>query len=150
MPFGHEGISQIGVRLTVRDLDAHRRFHAEPIGFPEVDRASGAAFRPGESPIILEEDPGAPFDAGRQGTGWRYMTFQVFRVDEVHARIVAAGGRGGLAPTTLGTVARISMILDPHGNWVELSHRGLHCRYTEVISAFLRLRVRHAHRQFDR
>jgi catechol 2,3-dioxygenase-like lactoylglutathione lyase family enzyme len=123
VPFGHEGISQIGVRLTVRDLDAHRRFYAESLGFPEEYRTSGAAFRAGESLIILEEDAGAPFNSGRRGTGWRYITFQVFKVDEVHARILAAGGREGLAPTTLGTVARISMILDPDGNWIELSQR---------------------------
>ena len=28
-----------------------------------------------------------------------------------------------LAPVTLGEVARISMILDPDGNWIELSRR---------------------------
>lgn len=27
------------------------------------------------------------------------------------------------APVTLGEVARISMILDPDGNWIELSRR---------------------------
>jgi hypothetical protein len=33
-------------------------------------------------------------------------------------------GRGeGLAQVTLGNVARISMILDPDGNWIELSRR---------------------------
>jgi hypothetical protein len=31
--------------------------------------------------------------------------------------------REGLAPVTLGSVARISMILDPDGNWIELSRR---------------------------
>jgi hypothetical protein len=33
------------------------------------------------------------------------------------------GVREGLAPITLGDVARISMILDPDGNWIELSRR---------------------------
>jgi hypothetical protein len=79
--------------------------------------------RAGESLIILEERPETPLDAGRHGTGRRYITFQVFKVDEVHARTLAAGGREGLAPTTLGDVARISMILDPDGNWIELSQR---------------------------
>ena len=31
--------------------------------------------------------------------------------------------REGFAPVTLGDVARISMILDPDGNWIELSRR---------------------------
>jgi lactoylglutathione lyase len=58
-----------------------------------------------------------------QGHGWRYITFQVFNVDEAHAKVLAARGREGLAPVTLGKTARISMILDPDGNWIELSQR---------------------------
>jgi lactoylglutathione lyase len=123
VPFGHEGISQIGIRLAVRNLDAHRTFYTQVLGLPEEVRAIGVAFRAGETLIIMEEQSDAPLNSGRQGTGWRYITFQVFKVDEVHARILAAGGREGLAPTTLGTTARISMILDPDGNWIELSQR---------------------------
>ena len=48
---------------------------------------------------------------------------QVFRVDEAHAAVLASGGREALAPVTLGTTARISMVLDPDGNWIELSQR---------------------------
>ena len=40
-----------------------------------------------------------------------------------HERLRAKGVREGLAPVTLGEVARISMILDPDGNWIELSRR---------------------------
>jgi hypothetical protein len=61
--------------------------------------------------------------AGADGLGWRYITFQVFKVDEVHARMIAAGAREASAPKTLGTTARISMVLDPDGNWIELSQR---------------------------
>ena len=103
--------------------EAHRRFYADALGLVEEAVTGGAAFRAGESLIILEERPDTPLDAGRHGTGWRYITFQVFKVDEVHARTLAAGAREGLAPTTLGDVARISMILDPDGNWIELSQR---------------------------
>jgi hypothetical protein len=35
----------------------------------------------------------------------------------------ASGGREALAPTTLGTTARISMVRDPDGNFIELSQR---------------------------
>jgi len=123
VPLGHEGINQIAVRLSVRNLEAHRRFYADALGLVEEAITGGAAFRAGESLIILEERPDTPLDAGRHGTGWRYITFQVFKVDEVHARTLAAGAREGLPPTTLGDVARISMILDPDGNWIELSQR---------------------------
>lgn len=117
---GTGGVTQIGVRLAVRDLAAHRRFYAEALGLPE--EAEGA-FRAGESLILLEESPEAPSDAAMQGPGWRYITFQVFKVDEEHAKVLAAGGREALAPVTLGTTARISMVRDPDGNWIELSQR---------------------------
>jgi hypothetical protein len=37
--------------------------------------------------------------------------------------VLTSGGREALAPVTLGTTARISMVLDPDGNWIELSQR---------------------------
>jgi lactoylglutathione lyase len=123
VPTGHDGIHQIGIRLSVRDLDAHRRFYAGALGLVEEQRASGAAFRAGETLIILEQDRSVSVDPGIRGKGWRYITFQVFKVDEVHAEVLAAGGKQGLAPVTLGTTARISMVLDPDGNWIELSQR---------------------------
>ena len=120
VPPGHEGVTQIGVRLAVRDLAAHRRFYAEALGLPE-ERLG--VFRAGESLILLEETPDAPADAQMQGPGWRYITFQVFKVDEEHAAVLAKGGREAMAPLTLGTTARISMVRDPDGNWIELSQR---------------------------
>ena len=120
VPPGHEGVSQIGVRLAVRNLDAHRRFYGDALGLPEE---RPGVFRAGESLILLEESPDAPSDAEMRGPGWRYITFQVFKVDAEHARVLAAGGREALAPVTLGTTARISMVRDPDGNWIELSQR---------------------------
>jgi catechol 2,3-dioxygenase-like lactoylglutathione lyase family enzyme len=123
VPPGHLGIHQIGVRLAVRDLAAHRRFYRDALGLVEEAQPSGTAFRAGETLILLEQYPGTNMDAGMRGRGWRYITFQVFRVDEVHAAVLAAGGREARAPVTLGTTARISMVLDPDGNWIELSQR---------------------------
>lgn len=120
VPPGHDGVTQIGVRLGVRDLDAHRRFYAEAFGFPEE---RPGVFRAGESLILLEADPSAPSDAEMRGHGWRYITFQVFKVDDEHAAVLAKGGREAMPPTTLGTTARISMVRDPDGNWIELSQR---------------------------
>ena len=120
VPPGYEGVTQIGGRLGVRDLEAHRRFYAEAFGFSEE---RPGVFRAGESLVILEADPDAPSDAEMRGRGWRYITFQVFKVDEDHAAVLAKGGREALAPLTLGTTARISMVRDPDGNWIELSQR---------------------------
>ena len=123
VPPGHEGVTQIGVRLGVRDLAAHRDFYVRALGLAEEPRDEGAAFRAGETLLILTQDPEAPADAGFQGKGWRYITFQVFKVDAEHARVLEAGGREAMPPTTLGTTARISMVRDPDGNWIELSQR---------------------------
>ena len=120
VPPGHEGIGQIGVRIGVRDLEAHRRFYGEALGLPEE---RPGVLRAGESLILLEVDPAAPADAQMQGPGWRYITFQVFKVDHEHAAVLAKGGREALAPLTLGNTARISMVRDPDGNWIELSQR---------------------------
>jgi len=120
VPPGHDGVGQVGIRLAVRDLEAHRRFYREALGL--LEEAPGR-FRAGESLILLEQDPDAPADAQMRGPGWRYITFQVFKVDEEHAKVLAHGGREAMAPVTLGTTARISMVRDPDGNWIELSQR---------------------------
>jgi catechol 2,3-dioxygenase-like lactoylglutathione lyase family enzyme len=120
VPRGTEGVTQIGVRLAVRDLDAHRRFYAEALQLPEL---SSGVFQAGESLILLEASPDAPGDAEMRGRGWRYITFQVFGVDEEHRVALERGAREAVAPVTLGTTARISMIRDPDGNWIELSQR---------------------------
>jgi catechol 2,3-dioxygenase-like lactoylglutathione lyase family enzyme len=123
VPPGHAGIEQVGIRLRVRDLDAHRRFYGEVLGLPEAPAPHGAAFRAGETLLLLVQHDDAPADATINGLGWRYITFQVRAVDAEHARIVAGGAREAMAPTTLGRTARISMVRDPDGNWIELSQR---------------------------
>jgi lactoylglutathione lyase len=120
VPPGYDGVTQIGLRMGVRDLAAHRRFYAEVLGLPEE---TPGVFRAGRSLILLESDPSASGDAGFDGPGWRYITFQIFKVDEIHAAVLAKGGREALAPVTLGATARISMVRDPDGNWIELSQR---------------------------
>lgn len=120
VPKDGAGVSQIGVRVVVRDLDAQRRFYAEALGLAEI---APNAFRAGESLIRVEQADEAPQDAPFDGPGWRYLTFQVFKVDSAHAHVLAHGGREATAPVTLGTTARISMVKDPAGNWIELSQR---------------------------
>ena len=124
VPPGWRGIGQIGVRLAVRDLDAHRKFYTEAFGLTEEPWEGGVAFRAGESLLIVEESADAPVPGQRPGgRGWGYITFQVFKVDREHAFVLAHGGREAVAPITLGTTARISMVLDPDGNRIELSQR---------------------------
>jgi catechol 2,3-dioxygenase-like lactoylglutathione lyase family enzyme len=123
VPPGHEGVSQIAVVMAVRSLSAHRRFYRDSLGFAEQSWSGGPAFRLGDSLILLEEDTAATIDPVRPARGWRYITLQVADIDAVHDELRSKGVREGLAPVTLGEVARISMILDPDGNWIELSRR---------------------------
>jgi len=123
VPPGHDGVSQIAVAMGVRSLGAHRAFFGDILGFTELPWPGGAGFRLGDSLILLAEDPAATVAPVRQARGWRYITLQVADIDAVHDELRSKGVREGLAPVTLGEVARISMILDPDGNWIELSRR---------------------------
>jgi lactoylglutathione lyase len=120
---GHDGITQIAVAMGVRNLSEHCRFYGDVLGFAEQPWSGGPAFRLGDSLVLLEQDRAATVDPVRQARGWRYITLQVADIDAVHGELRSKGVREGLAPTTLGDVARISMILDPDGNWIELSRR---------------------------
>jgi lactoylglutathione lyase len=123
VPPGTQGIGQIGIRLDIRDAGAHRRFYGEALGLPEIPYTEGIAFKAAETAILLRPSTEAKADARFDGKGWRYITFQVFKVDSEHAHVLAHGGGEGFAPRTLGETARISMIRDPDGNWIELSQR---------------------------
>ena len=123
VPKGFDGVIQLGVAMGVRSLSEHRRFYRDVLGFAEQSWSGGPAFRLGDSLLLVEEDRAATVDPPRQARGWRYVTLQVADIDAVHAELIGKGVREGLAPVTLGDVARISMILDPDGNWIELSRR---------------------------
>jgi catechol 2,3-dioxygenase-like lactoylglutathione lyase family enzyme len=123
VPPGFDGITQLAVVMGVRSLSEHRRFYGDILGFAEQSWSGGAAFRLGDSLLLLGEDRAAAVDPPRQARGWRYITLQIADVDTVHDGLQSKGVREGLAPITLGNVARISMILDPDGNWIELSRR---------------------------
>ena len=120
---GYEGIIQLAVIMGVRSLTEHRKFYRDILGFAEQSGAGSLAFRLGDSLMLFEEDRAATVDPVRQAHGWRYITLQVADIDGIHGELRRKGVREGLAPTTLGEVARISMILDPDGNWIELSRR---------------------------
>ena len=123
VPPGYDGVTQIAVAMGVRSPGEHRKFYGDILGFAEQPWSGGPAFRLGDSLVLLEQDRTATVDPVRQARGWRYITLQVADIDAVHDELRSKGVREGLAPITLGDVARISMILDPDGNWIELSRR---------------------------
>jgi catechol 2,3-dioxygenase-like lactoylglutathione lyase family enzyme len=123
VPPGHDGVTQLAIAMGVRSLSEHRRFYGDLLGFAEQQWSGGSAFRLGDSLVLLKEDRAATVDPVRQARGWRYITLQIADIDAVHDDLRNRGVREGFAPITLGNVARISMILDPDGNWIELSRR---------------------------
>lgn len=113
-------VAGIAVRMAVADLAAHARFWGAAMQF---DGASEHGFRCGDSLLILEEDPSVVRMEPMRAPGYRYLTVQVWDVDEEHRGIVARGGTEGRPPVTLGSTARISFVRDPDGNWIEVSQR---------------------------
>jgi hypothetical protein len=78
IPPAYHCVKQIGIRMGVRDLDAHRHFYINyinVIGLQDQSYPLGAAFRAGDTVIFLEQKPGVVVDAGVYGLGWRYITF---------------------------------------------------------------------------
>ncbi|WP_439814592.1 VOC family protein [Zavarzinia sp. CC-PAN008] len=120
VPPGTRGVERIGVVVKVADVAAQERFYAQALG---LERTAHGGFRIGDSVLLVEN--GGPTNPGSalEGPGWRYITVQVMRCDVEHAKALAGGGEEAMAPVTLGKIARISMIRDPHGNWIELSQR---------------------------
>jgi catechol 2,3-dioxygenase-like lactoylglutathione lyase family enzyme len=78
VPTGHDGITQFAVTMGVRSISEHRRFYGGILGFTtEQAWSGGAAFRVGDSLLLLEEDHAATVAPVRQALGWRYITLQI-------------------------------------------------------------------------
>lgn len=120
VPKGHRGITHIGMEMEVADLAASQNFYRNVI---EAEPLDDTTFRWATTLFFLKETPGRERAEEMRGIGYRYITVQVWKVDEEHKRVIELGGDEGRPPTTLGKVARISFIRDPDGNWIEISQR---------------------------
>ncbi|MGB6089570.1 MAG: VOC family protein, partial [Candidatus Binataceae bacterium] len=132
VPTGQRGINQIEIHIAVTDEAAFARFYGEALGGEKID---ARRYKIGETIISFAHDsaarraedatsaPAAQVIAGMRAAGFRYITIQVRDCDAEHRRFLSMGVREGAAPVTLGTVARISFIRDPDGNWIEISQR---------------------------
>lgn len=120
VPAGHLGITHIGLRLRVANLEAFQHFYREILELEEIDPLT---WRWATTVFLLEEDASVTPATDMRGKGYRYITVQVWKVDDEHERVIERGGSEGRAPMTLGTTARISFIKDPGDNWIEVSQR---------------------------
>ena len=120
IPVGLHGITNIGMKMVVRSLDDTRRFFTMSV---QAEPLSDTSFGWGTTVFLLEEDKNVLIGSGMQGAGYRYMTVQVFKIDNEHAEALERGALEGSAPVTLGSTARISFIANPNNNWIEISQR---------------------------
>ncbi len=120
VPAGHDDISQIGMVMNVRSLANSMAFYRDVLqGKP----LSENRVRIGTTVIRLQERQDHHPCESMRGVGYRYLTVQIWDVDAEHRGILERGGREGRAPVTLGQTARISFVLDPDNNWIEISQR---------------------------
>ncbi len=118
-------IEQWAVTVCAPSREAFVGFYNGILGLP-LDPVQPCAVRCGRSLILAHIDPHAAACGetdDMQRRGFRYITIQVSKVDDIHGQVIARGGLEGRAPMTLGETARISFVRDHGGNWIELSQR---------------------------
>jgi lactoylglutathione lyase len=121
VPTGWQGVTQIGMVLTVSDREKFRTFYRDVL---QIEQLQDNQFRWGDTVFFLEQADAPPQGSNLGGaSGFQYLTVQVWKVDDEHAAFLQRGGAEVQAPRTLGETARISFIQDPDGNWIEISQR---------------------------
>ena len=120
VPPGTDGVVRIGI--TVRTAEPARMLDFY-LGALEFEAAGPSAARCGDTLLFVERGPGGSTTPEFMGPGYRYLTIQIFDADAEMAAVVGRGARLGRAPVNFGTVARYGFVLDPDGNWIELSAR---------------------------
>ena len=120
VPVGYRGVTRIAMRILVKDLAVHRHYYASVLG---LDQASENGFCVGDDLILIETGVPGELEQSLWGRGWRYLTLQIFDVRLEHARYLAKGGASGMPIQQLRDIARVAMVRDPDGNWLELSQR---------------------------
>ena len=120
VPSGHLGITGLGMRLAVADIEAEAAFFTGAMGFSAREKNTFAC---GDTVLFLDHDPAAASAGHWVNAGLRYVTVHVMRIDDAFATMTAAGAAVGERPYSIGRIARISFVRDPHGNWFEVAQR---------------------------
>jgi lactoylglutathione lyase len=120
VPKGHEGVQGIAVLLRVSDTAAHAHFWGHVMQF---ERVGDAAWRCGDSLIVIAEQ--GPVERSREyrALGYRYTTIQVWDCVAEYNGILERGGKSGHAPKILGDTVCYAFVVDPDGNHIEISQR---------------------------
>lgn len=120
VPPGHDGVAGIEVINASAAPAETERFWVEGLGATIVEPGR---YRIGDSLVRIVHEPNLEAPTTRTAAGFRYLTVQVFDVDAEHERLTKLGFASDVAPVSLGTTARICMVRDPDGGYVEVSQR---------------------------
>ncbi|HJU11066.1 MAG TPA: VOC family protein [Candidatus Binataceae bacterium] len=132
VPPGRDDVTQMEIRIGVRDVEAFGQFYKRAFGAVDMGRGR---YKIGETIFGVYHEPEihppqmAPFANPLEVVnamaelGIQYVTLQVRDCDAAFSSVKAAGANAAVEPSTFGTVARISFVRDPDGNFIELAQR---------------------------
>ena len=122
VPSGTEGVVGIGITLASPNPLLMLEFYVEVMEFEKVAPLTACC---GDTLLFFESGPAVDNDPQSfiGGPAFRYLTIQIFDADAACNEIVARGGRLGSAPVNFFQIARYGFVLDPDGNWIEMSAR---------------------------
>ena len=119
--------NSLSTSLTVKDLPASLAWYRDVLGFA-IDREMehegklrAVALRAGAVRILLNQDDGAKGWERAKGEGFSLHFTTSQSVDEVAARIKAAGGTLVTEPADMPWGARVFRLLDPDGYKLSVS-----------------------------
>jgi len=132
LPPGRDDVTQMEIRLGVKDVETFGHFYTSAFG--AVDMGQNR-YKIGETIFAVYHEPEihsakmTPFASPLEVVnamaelGIQYVTLQVRNCDAAFDALKNAGATVAVEPSTFGTVARISFVHDPDGNFIELSQR---------------------------
>ena len=120
LPRGTDGIQGIAVTITSENPSRLENFYVKVLQFESV-----APFkcRCGDTILIFQKGTGATETKTFVGEGFRYLTIQVCDATATCNAIKTMGGRIAMEPLWFGKIAKVGFVLDPDGNWLEISAR---------------------------
>jgi predicted enzyme related to lactoylglutathione lyase len=132
LPPGRDDVTQMEIRVGVRDVEAFGRFYTSAFGAIDIGQHR---YKIGETIFGVYHEPEVhppkitPFANPLEVVnamaelGIQYVTLQVRNCDAAGSALKAAGAAVAVEPSTFGNIARISFVRDPDGNFIELSQR---------------------------
>jgi catechol 2,3-dioxygenase-like lactoylglutathione lyase family enzyme len=121
VPAGYRGVTEIGLVMSVPDVDAQRRFIREGMGGTPVAGSEG--LQVGNTVIFVEQADGPMEVTPIVRRGLTMLTLIVNDLLAVHRHLLDHGGIHGIrASDDPGVPGRcqFSFVRDPNGNWIEL------------------------------